>query len=85
MFDATGNVCHFSSDMKTIVIRDFTRDFSKHRSEPCQVMDRGTVVGTWTPVANPPPKVNWEERRRKAGFTKALPFTGQELLKAHKR
>lgn len=79
-----GIVCHDSSDMKTIVVRDFTRDFTKHRTEPCQVTDRGNVVGTWTPVVANPPKVDFAARRRKL-FKKALPFTGVQLLKEHKR
>jgi hypothetical protein len=66
--------------MKTIVIREFTRDFAAHRNEPCQVKDRGRVVGTWIPVSEQPPEVDFAARRKKI-FKRPLPFTGAQLLK----
>ena len=74
----------FSSDvfcrtMKTLVIREFTREFKKHRREVCLVEDRGKVLGTWTPADERPPKVDFMARLKKH-FKKPLPFTGAELL-----
>ena len=73
-------VCHNSSDMKTISIREFTREFASHRNEHLQVKDRGRVFGTWTPVDERPPKVDFSARLKKH-FKKKLPFTGAQLLK----
>ena len=74
-------VCHVSSDMKTIVIREFTRGFAAHRHEVCQVQERGKVVGVWTPVGQGrPPKVDFTARLKKT-FKRKLPFTGAQLLK----
>jgi hypothetical protein len=66
--------------MKTIVIREFTREFKKHRNEVCQVEDRGKVLGTWTPAEEHPPRVDFAARLKKH-FKKPLPFTGAQLLK----
>ena len=72
------------SDMKTIVIRQFTREFRKHRNEVCQVEQNGKVLGTWTPAEETPPYVDFAARRKKL-FKKPLPFTGAELLKQERR
>ncbi len=65
--------------MKTLVVREFTRGFKRHRNETCQVEDQGRVLGTWTPIQERPPKVDFAARRRKL-FKAKLPFTGTELL-----
>jgi hypothetical protein len=70
--------------MKTIVIRQFTREFRKHRNEVCQVEQDGKVLGTWTPAEETPPYVDFAARLKKH-FKKPLPFTGAELLKQERR
>jgi hypothetical protein len=70
--------------MKTIVIREFTREFKKHRNEVCLVEEAGKLVGTWTPAEEQPPKVDFAARRKKM-FKKPLPFTGADLLKQERR
>jgi len=62
-------------------IREFTRQFSHHRIEPCLVTDRSAaVVGTWTPAPQKPHSINFAERVRK-DFKQKLPFTFAQLLK----
>ena len=70
--------------MKTLLTRDFTRNFSAHRAELCVVKDRGRVIGTWTPAREEPEKIDFAERTR-ADFKKKLPFTFAELLKEGKK
>jgi hypothetical protein len=66
---------------KTLIIREFTRDFSKHRGETGMVKNRGgKLVGVWTPAAGSPPKVDFAARLKKH-FKKPLPVTGAQLLK----
>ena len=70
--------------MKTLLIREFTREFSRHHAEPCLVKDRGRVVGTWTPAPGNPEPVNFAERA-KEDFKRKLPFTFAALLKEGKK
>lgn len=70
--------------MKTIVTRQFIREFRKHRNEVCQVEQDGKLLGTWTPATEEPPYVDFAARRKKL-FKKPLPFTGAELLKQERR
>jgi hypothetical protein len=70
--------------MKTLSTRHFTREFSKVRHEPWTVTESGKVIGTWTPVRDDPELVDFSERV-KMDFSKPLPFTGTQLLKAGKK
>ena len=70
--------------MKTLLIREFTREFSRHRAEPCLVKDRRRVVGIWTPAPANPEPVNFAERA-KVDFKHKLPFTFAALLKEGKK
>jgi hypothetical protein len=74
------NICQ----MKTLLTREFTRNFSIHRSERCLVKDRGQVIGTWTPAEDYPEPVEFAQRARE-DFKKKLPFTFAELLKKGKK
>jgi hypothetical protein len=70
--------------MKTLLTREFTRNFSTHRTQPCLVKDRGRVVGTWTPAMDHPEPIDFAARARK-DFKKKLPFTFADLLKEGKK
>jgi len=70
--------------MKTLRTREFTRQFSRYRTEACLVKDRDKILGTWTPAPGKPQPVNFAERVRK-DFKQKLPFTFAELLKAGKK
>ena len=70
--------------MKTISVRDFNRHFSRHKQETCQVKDRDKVVGTWYPVPEAPKPADILARVKKE-FSRKLPFTGAQILKAGKK
>jgi hypothetical protein len=70
--------------MRALSTRKFTRDFSKVRSEPLTVTDRGEVVGVWTPAPKQLKPVDFLKRLK--GYCKApLPFTGADLLREGKK
>ena len=71
--------------MKTVQSGEFTRRFRVHRREPALVKDRSKVLGTWTPAPKAIKPVDILKRQAEIGFTKPLPFTGAELLKAGKK
>jgi hypothetical protein len=66
--------------MKTLLVREFTRDFSRHRAEACVVKDRDRVLGTWTPAPPVPEEIDFAQRAQ-ADFKQKLPFTFAELIK----
>jgi hypothetical protein len=66
--------------MKTIVIHEFTRHFTRYRRQPCLVKDRHDVVGQWVPVATEPEPID-VMKRLKSDCKSKLPFTGAQLLK----
>jgi hypothetical protein len=70
--------------MKTVLVRDFFRQFATRRNEALQVQQRGRVLGTWTPVQATPEPVDVLARAKRS-CDKKLPFTGAELLKAGKK
>ena len=70
--------------MKTVMVRDFLRQFARRRNEPLQVRQRGRVLGTWLPSEETPEPVDVSARTKRACSTK-LPFTGAELLRAGKK
>jgi hypothetical protein len=69
----------------TVSTRRFTKEFSSLRNKALRVTDRGEVVGEWKPVEKRQAPVNFLARQKACGFTKPLPFTGTELLKAGKK
>ena len=69
--------------MKTVLVRDFLRQFAKRRNEPLQVQQRGKVLGTWMPTESTPEAVDVLARAKQTCSHK-LPFTGAEVLKAGK-
>jgi len=71
--------------MKTLTTFDFVRDFPRHSKNRCVVKKRGKIVGTWTPAPQAIEPVDILKRQADIGFTKPLPFTGAELLKAGKK
>jgi hypothetical protein len=77
-------VWHKLTDMKTLSTRHFTREFSKVRHEPWVVTESGKVIGTWTPMREQPEAIDFAARVR-LDFSKPLPFTGTQLLKAGKK
>lgn len=70
--------------MKTVLVRDFLRQFATRRNEPLEVRQRGRVLGIWTPTPETPEPVDVVARAKRSS-SKKLPFTGAELLKAGKR
>ena len=70
--------------MKTVQAGEFARHFRVHRREAAIVKDRRKVLGTWTPAPKAPKPVDFAARVRE-DFTRKLPFTGAELLKAGKK
>lgn len=79
-----GRIVSQICQMKTVLIRDFTRRFSSLRHQTLQVRQRGKVVGTWTPIPEEPVPVDFMKRLRE-DFKSKLPFTGAELLKEGKK
>ena len=71
--------------MKTLTTYEFLRHFPSHSKELCAVKKRGKVVGTWTPTPNKIEPVDILGRQKEDGFSRPLPFTGAELLKAGKK
>jgi hypothetical protein len=70
--------------MKTVQAGEFTRRFRIHRREPAIVKDRRKVLGTWTPAPKAITPLDVMARLKK-DFSRSLPFTGAELLKAGKK
>ena len=70
--------------MKTVMVRDFLRQFATRRNELLQVRQRGRVLGIWTPSQETPEPVDVVARAKRS-CSKKLPFTGAELLKAGKK
>jgi len=70
--------------MKTVLVRDFLRQFATRRNETLQVQQRGRVLGIWTPSQATPEPVDVMARAKRTCSQK-LPFTGTELLKAGKK
>jgi len=70
--------------MKTVLVRDFLRQFATRRNETLQVQQRGRVLGIWTPSQTIPEPVDVLARAKRT-CSKKLPFTGTELLKAGKK
>jgi hypothetical protein len=70
--------------MKTVLVRDFIRSFSRLRAESVRVRQRNRVLGTWIPESTAPEPVDVMERL-KQDFAEPLPFTGTQLLKAGKK
>jgi hypothetical protein len=73
-------ICH----MKTVLVRDFLRQFAARRNETLQVQQRGRVLGVWTPSETAPEPVDVLARAKRS-CNKKLPFTGAELLKLGKK
>jgi hypothetical protein len=66
--------------MKTIIIAEFTRHFTRHKNTPCLVKDRNKVVGKWELIAQEPPAVDFMARLNK-DFPAPLPITAAQILK----
>jgi len=71
--------------MKTLTTYDFVRHFPRHSKDRCVVKKRGKVVGIWSPAPEAIEPVDILKRQAEAGFSKPLPFTGADLLKAGKK
>ena len=67
-----------------ISTRRFTKEFRSVRSRPLQVMDRGVVLGTWTPVAAQSSPVDFEARARQDSAA-VMPVSFAALLKEGKK
>ena len=70
--------------MKTVLVRDFLRQFARRRNEPLQVHQRGKVLGTWTPNQATPDPIDVLARAKRT-CSRKLPFTGAAVLKAGKK
>ena len=70
--------------MKTVLVRDFLRQFAARRNEPLQVQQRGRILGTWTPSQAIPEPVDVMARAKRT-CNRKLPFSGADLLKAGKK
>jgi len=70
--------------MKTVSTYDFTNRFATFSHQKVQVRKRGKVVGTWLPAPKSPEPVDVMQRLKR-NFTRPLPFTGAEVLKAGKK
>jgi len=70
--------------MRTVLVRDFLRQFARRGNEPLQVQQRGKVLGTWIPSDSSPEPVDVLARVKRT-CSRKLPFTGAEVLKAGKK
>lgn len=70
--------------MKTVVVYEFTRHFTRHKHEPALIKSRGKVIGQWTPVSARPETIDFA-KRAKADCKEKLPFTFAELLREGKK
>ncbi len=70
--------------MKSVIVYEFTRHFSRHKNEPLLVKSRGKVIGQWTPVSAKPRAIDFLARA-KSTFKQKLPFTFAQLLKEGKK
>ena len=84
--DVFSIVRHDLSDMTTnqISTRRFTKEFRTVRTRPLQVMDRGQVLGTWTPAPSKSVPVDFAERARKDSAA-VLPVSFAVILKEGKK
>ena len=73
-------VCRKLSVVKTLTTHTFTRDFGKHKKEPCLVTSKGRLIGAWQPILEKPGPVNFAERVKEY-CSKPLPFTFANLVK----
>jgi hypothetical protein len=60
------------------------KEFRTLRTRPLQVMDRGVLLGTWTPAPATPVAVDFEARARKDSAA-AMPVSFAALLKEGKK
>jgi hypothetical protein len=70
--------------MKTILVYDFTRHFTRHKHEPALIKSRGRIIGQWSPSPKKPEPVDFAKRAM-ADCKEKLPFTFAELLKEGKK
>jgi hypothetical protein len=64
--------------------RRFTKEFRTVRTRPLQVTDRGVVLGTWTPAACKPIRVDFETRARNDSAA-PMPISFAKILKEGKK
>jgi hypothetical protein len=72
--------------MKTLQIGAgrFTKEFWAVRNRPLQVMDRGELLGIWTPASANSTPVDFAERARKDSAA-AMPISFATLLREGKK
>jgi hypothetical protein len=64
--------------------RRFMKEFRTVRTRPLQVTDRGVVLGTWTPAASKPVRVDFEARARNDSEA-PMPVSFATILKEAKK